>query len=134
MFQGLTVVWSNVSQNSSQPFKHRLRQKYMAWCIQKYRSLGNERLPKPCRQEVSQWVNDVWESLSESIIQNSWRGCGFRFMENNDEHILNDSEQACGDEDIVLDLIKSIVSTTTIFCDLVNLIRGKRLSPEESTC
>ena len=75
----------------------------MEWCIQKYRSLKNDRLPKPNQQEVVQWVNDVWESLSTSIIQNSWHGCGFTFMENNEENILNDLEQACDAEELILD-------------------------------
>lgn len=86
----------------------------MNWCITKYRSLGNERLPIPSREEIATWINEVWDSLPLDFVKNSWRGCGLNvsLQENTLDDIANipvvEDEELCLDYITTLSELKSM--------------------------
>lgn len=76
---GCTSVLQPCDVGINKPFKHRLRERYMAWCVSKYQDLSpTQKLPVPYRQEIALWVSEVWESLEVGIVKNAWKCCGLQ--------------------------------------------------------
>ena len=59
----------------NKPFKDRVRHLYMMWAAENM--IGRDKVPSPGREIVLQWVAEAWSEITQMMIQNAWKKCGF---------------------------------------------------------
>ena len=118
----LLILWMNWEPESSQflvvftsvcqpcdvgimkPFKTRFTTLCQDWKVAEQARLGGTgKIPASSRGEVLQWLNIAWRSISDNIIQDYFRKCGF--TEDQDINI-----------DVVLDLIQNLFQIKVCSC------------------
>jgi DDE superfamily endonuclease len=55
----------------NKPFKNFIRAEFHDWLV-----VNRNRKTRPSRQEVSWWVREAWNNVSDSVVRNSFRGAG----------------------------------------------------------
>ena len=91
------------------PFKTRFTTLCQDWKVADYSGLGGTgKIPAQSRDEVLQWLNIAWRSISESIIQNYFRKRGFTECQD-----IN--------SDVVLDLISNLFQIKVCSCCCLKL-------------
>ena len=67
----------------NKPFKDRLRRKWSDFLL----GQGADRLSfvNPSREDVSTWVDEVWNDLPEQIVRNSWKNTYFEYFDEDEE-------------------------------------------------
>lgn len=51
-------------------FKGYMKDKYMTWCVEKYRNNRDIKLPFPKRADIVGWTNNAWKQFSYSLCRN----------------------------------------------------------------
>ena len=83
---GFTSVCQPCDVGIMKPFKTRFTSLCQDWKVAEYaRHGGTGKIPTPSRVEVLEWLNIAWGSITDNVIQNSFRKCGF--TENQDINI-----------------------------------------------
>ena len=79
---GYTSVLQPCDVGLNKPMKGYVRDNFMMWCMQKYPMLNGNKFPVPSRTEISTWVSDAWEKISETTVRKSFRSSGYEIEEN----------------------------------------------------
>jgi hypothetical protein len=94
---GYTCVLQPVDVGVNAPFKKAIRDFNHAWCLQKYPKVGkNDKLPKPERDDVYDWVLRSFDTVTAKSIQKTFAHIGYI-----DKACIDDEDEQ--DDDSLLD-------------------------------
>jgi hypothetical protein len=75
---GCTWLCQPIDVGIGKPFKDRLREKWWDWMIGP--SEFDAIIGNASRDEIQQWITEVWDAMPEDIIRNSWLKTDFSWF------------------------------------------------------
>jgi transposase-like protein len=76
---GCTWLLQPIDVGIGKPFKDRLRQKWWEWMVGP--AEVDAIIPNPSRDEIQEWVSEVWDAMPQDVIVNSWKKTGFSWFD-----------------------------------------------------
>lgn len=64
----------------NKPFKNFLQEKWVNYLVENRNQAVNGKIPSPSREEISQWVINAAENLTQETITNSWNNPGYEYF------------------------------------------------------
>jgi hypothetical protein len=75
---GCTWLLQPVDVGIGKPFKDRLRAKWWDWMSGP--AEADAIIQSPSRDEIQEWISEVWDSIPQDIVVNSWKKTGFSWF------------------------------------------------------